>query len=53
MNHYHRPCFIVRFFQMFNWDVVFNWACWLAVVVCLAYIGIFIISPFKVRFVWQ
>jgi len=32
-----------------NWMVVFNWACWAALIGCLIYLGIFVFAPFTAR----
>jgi len=49
----HRPFFLKRWFNAINWDLfyglggkVFEWACILAVVGCLIYLGIFVFGPF-------
>ncbi len=40
------PSFIRKIYDRINWDVVLEWACWAVMILCLIYIGIFVMAPF-------
>jgi len=45
----HHP---IAFWCRINWNVVFEWACWGALILCLIYVGFFVYKPF-VEKIWK
>ncbi len=45
----HLSSFFRHFFRAVNWNVAFEWTCWGVTILCLIYIGIFVMVPFGIK----
>jgi len=53
MNHYDRPSWLQRFIWTFNWPRIIDLICWGVAIGCLIYLGVYVFSPFKIKFIWR
>ena len=40
-------------YRAVNWDVALNWFCIGALILCLVYVGVFVVAPFGIKIVWE
>jgi hypothetical protein len=46
----HRP---IGIWKSINWTITLEWICWAIIIGCLVYIGIFVITPFGIKIIWE